>query len=678
MRSKTLSCKGLNGALIRNDFSRFWPLWAVYAVLWLFLVPLQQFLILFGRHTSHWSEKELVSAIQHQMISMGTDTGVVIAVIFGCLFAMALYSYLYSARSVGMMHSFPIRRSGLFFSHYLAGCVVFLGTHVVCALLTAAIQGAAGVLSWEIVGLWFLCTTGEMLFFYTFAVFCAMFTGQVLAVPVFYAIWNALVLVVTEMVQSLAETFLYGYQARVTPVWVEWMTPVGKLCKELYPVWERADGGSDKLVEMQGLGVLGGYALAALGLLAAAFLLYRFRRSETAGDTVSVGWAKQVFRFGMGLCTALILGQGLYRLIVNEFLGDSGNAEKHLLLALVCMVLLGLVGFYGAQMLLCKSFRVLKHSRKSAMVMAAAILLLGTSVGLDLFGIEMRLPKAERVASVDLRVSGSRWLETTITNEKEIQQMLAFHEDLLEQKEELQSAGMAAGETEALSCHVYLTYWTQSGRCVERSYPLFYGQKDLEDPETLAGMLDQLIRNPEVRKNALLTGTGYRSLEQLAEDLTGGEYFYPLNIQENGWDQQPEPFNAEVARDLWAALIRDIEAGHGGKILDPERSWEEQYVNDLRFWVPANKEAADAPRWYYEGDRGVMIPITFTTDYTELTAALKDHGLATETRPLMTQEVLEEQTAPKTEEAQEGAGEVVYQNPHTGEQVVAMTGELIR
>ncbi len=116
---------------------------------------------------------------------------------------------------------------------------------------------------------------------------------------------------------------------------------------------------------------------------------------------------------------------------------DPGNAEKHLLLAMVCMVLLGLVGFYGAEMLLCKSFRVLKHSWKSAMVMAAAILLLGISVGLDLFGVEMRLPKADQVVSVDLRVSSGQWFETTITNEKEIQQMLAFHENLLEQKEDL-------------------------------------------------------------------------------------------------------------------------------------------------------------------------------------------------------------------------------------------------
>lgn len=679
MRSKTLSCKGLNGALIRNDFSRFWPLWAVYAVLWLFLGPLQQFLLLFGSHTQYWNEMEAISASQEQLLSISSGTGVGIAVVFGCLFAMALYSYLDNARSVGMMHSFPIRRSGLFFSHYLAGCTVFVGTLAVCALLTAAIQGAAGVLSWKNIGLWFLCMAGEMLFFYTFAVFCAMFTGQVLAVPVFYAIWNALAWIMTMMVQSLAQTFLYGYQAGSIPAWVEWMTPVGKMCKELYPVWERTANESIKLTEMHGLGVLGIYTLAALALLAGAFLLYHFRRSETAGDTVSVGWAKQVFRFGAGLCTALILGQGLYHLIVNEFLGDSGNAEKHLLLAMVCMVLLGLVGFYGAEMLLCKSFRVLKHSWKSAMVMAAAILLLGISVGLDLFGVEMRLPKADQVVSVDLRVSSGQWFETTITNEKEIQQMLAFHENLLEQKEELQQKEreqrevIQAGKTEDLDCNIYLTYLTQNGKRVEREYRLIYSQKDLENPKTLAGELNQLVQSPEVRKNALLAGTGYDSIEKLAAELTGGDYGYPLNIHEGGWEQQREPFNEEVAKDLWAALIRDIEAGHGGKILSGQKTREERYVNDLEFRFLANENTTSPTRWYYGEDRAVSFTVEFTTDYTELTAALKAHGLVTEARPLMTQSDLEKRTNTGPTSGEESATEVVYEHPDTGEQVMAMS-----
>lgn len=679
MRSKTLSCKGLNGALIRNDFSRFWPLWAVYAVLWLFLVPLQQFLLLFGRHTQYWNEVEAISASQEQLLSMSGGTGVGIAVVFGCLFAMALYAYLDNARSVGMMHSFPIRRSGLFFSHYLAGCTIFVGTLAVCALLTAAIQGAAGVLSWKIVGLWFLCTAGEMLFFYTFAVFCAMFTGQVLAVPVFYAIWNALAWVMTMMVQSLTQTFLYGYQVGSIPAWVEWMTPVEKLCRNLFPVWERAANGGIKLVEMQGLGVLGIYALAALGLLAGAFLIYRFRRSETAGDTVSVGWAKQVFRFGVGLCTALILGQGLYHLIVNEFLGDSGNAEKHLLLAIVCMVLLGLVGFYGAEMLLCKSFRVLKHSWKSAMVMAAAVLLLGISVGLDLFGVEMRLPKADQVVSVDLRVSNGDWFETSITNEKEIQQMLAFHENLLEQKEELQQKKqeyrevVQEGEAEDLECNIHLTYLTSNGKRMQREYQVIYSQKDLENPKTLVGELNQLVQSTEARKNALLAGTGYDDVEKLAAELTGGDYSYPLNIQDGSWEQQREPFNEEVAKDLWAALIRDIEAGHGGKILNRQSAREERYVNELEFRFLANENTTDPTQWYYGEDRAVSFTVEFTTDYTELTAALKAHGLVTEARPLMTRFALDKRMEEKTPSEEEGAAEVVYQHPDTGEQVMAMS-----
>lgn len=39
---------------------------------------------------------------------------------------------------------------------------------------------------------------------------------------------------------------------------------------------------------------------------------YRRRRSESAGDIVSVRWAKVLFRYGVALTAALTIGQGLY------------------------------------------------------------------------------------------------------------------------------------------------------------------------------------------------------------------------------------------------------------------------------------------------------------------------------------------------------------------------------
>ena len=230
MRSKT-SC--FNGALLRKDLCRFWPLWCAYLAVWLVAVPLNQFLTLFGTSARYNTPIQLMDAAISDLLSMGTEMGLWMGLAFGCFFAMALFSYLCSARSVGMMHSFPIRREGLFFTHYLAGCIVFLSALAVTGLLAAAVQGAAGVLEWRNIGLWFICSAGQMLFFYSFAVFCTMFTGQILAVPVFYAALNVVVMALCQAVQMLGSIFLYGYNGGGTPAWVRWLTPPYQLMARL-------------------------------------------------------------------------------------------------------------------------------------------------------------------------------------------------------------------------------------------------------------------------------------------------------------------------------------------------------------------------------------------------------------------------------------------------------------
>ncbi|MEI3306737.1 MAG: hypothetical protein V8R40_12430 [Dysosmobacter sp.] len=293
MRSKT-SC--FNGTLLRKDLCRFWPLWCAYLAVWLVAVPLNQFLTLFGTSVRYYTPIQLVDAAVSNLLSMGTEMGLWMGLVFGCFFAMALFSYLCSARSVGMMHSFPIRREGLFFTHYLAGCIVFLSALAVTGLLAAAIQGAAGVLEWRNIGLWFICAAGQMLFFYSFAVFCTMFTGQILAVPVFYTALNVVVMALCQAVQMLGSIFLYGYNGGGTPAWVRWLTPPYQLMARLEATgtWNE-ELRCDVDHTVTGLGTLGVYVLAGLVLAGAALAIYRVRRSETAGDVVAVS--------GRGMCS---------------------------------------------------------------------------------------------------------------------------------------------------------------------------------------------------------------------------------------------------------------------------------------------------------------------------------------------------------------------------------------
>ena len=81
---------------------------------------------------------------------------------------------------------------------------------------------AGGVLRWLMVQMF------VGMFFFSFAVCCAMFTGHILALPVFYGVLNALVLGVSTMTDISMTSQLIGYSTRSalsSTVAVRWLTP---------------------------------------------------------------------------------------------------------------------------------------------------------------------------------------------------------------------------------------------------------------------------------------------------------------------------------------------------------------------------------------------------------------------------------------------------------------------
>lgn len=659
MRSKT-SC--FNGTLLRKDLGRFWPLWCAYLAVWLVAVPLNQFLTLFGTSIRYYTPIQLVDVAVSNLLDMGTEFGMWMGLAFGCFFAMALFSYLCSARSVGMMHSFPIRREGLFFTHYLAGCIVFLSSLAVTGLLAAAVQGAAGVLEWRNIGLFFLCAAGQMLFFYSFAVFCTMFTGQILAMPVFYTALNVVAMALCQSAQTLGSMFLYGYSGGGTPAWVRWLTPPYQLLSRLETTgtWNE-ELRCDVDHTVTGLGTLGVYVLAGLVLVGAALAVYRVRRSETAGDVVAVSWARHLFRFGVGICAALTVGQWLYYLIWSEFFEESVKSPA-LPLALVCMVALGLVGFFGAEMLLCKSFRVLRSGWKGAVVVTAVVLALGIGVGVDVTGVENRVPDAAAVESVEFSIGGNTYLSGTVKDPDTVEQFLQLHREMVADKkeEQLRKIRFYAGDPDKVQettgqCTVTLRY--QLGRTqMQRSYELFYPYEEVNDPTSLIAQMGALVQKPAVQRAALLDGS-ILTEQELLERLGGGSMIYPQTIYaDGGWSSSSYPFEGKVAQAVLKAVLRDIDAGRAGGTMFTEDGWEQTYENTLEFW-------------YTQGDDMSSLDIGITPAYTETIAVLRQYGIVSDQRPLMTNRELRDLSDQAADQPIQQDGyelQTLLENPGTG------------
>ena len=232
-----------NSTIYRKTMARYWPLWALYGVIWAFAIPLNLMASYFNalRWWQDISQAQAVLFDQALGLPGCLELGLCLSLVFGVLAAMAAFGYLYNNRAACTIHALPVRREALFWSNYLAGFSFLLlpqlaaglmGTVVELALLPSANWGEA----LSALGTIVLVQSGTALFFFSFAAFCAMFTGHLLALPAFYGILNGLVITVYFLVTSLMDLFFFGYSGMQaeTPL-VRYLTPVYALeeaCRE--------------------------------------------------------------------------------------------------------------------------------------------------------------------------------------------------------------------------------------------------------------------------------------------------------------------------------------------------------------------------------------------------------------------------------------------------------------
>ena len=204
MRSAT---SYFNGTLYRKTLARFWPLWGLWGVGWLFLLA-RYF------EVSSWRSNDPAQVL----FSMAKDlpnilsAGLLLAVAFAILCAMAVFGYLYNSRSACWTHALPVRREALFTTQYLAGLSFLLLPLLAVGVLTAIVEMSfLPISSWgaalSALLAWLLAQGGMCLFFFSFAAFCAMFTGHILALPAFYFILNFLVSGLWYLLSNLMREF---------------------------------------------------------------------------------------------------------------------------------------------------------------------------------------------------------------------------------------------------------------------------------------------------------------------------------------------------------------------------------------------------------------------------------------------------------------------------------------
>ena len=609
MQSKT---SFFNPTLFRKNLSRYWPLWG-FASFVGFLIPaavLVQMVQQGDMRIAPLVVREGYYALLGYVVP-------IVSLCYAILCAMTVWNYLYNARSVGLMHTLPIRREGLFLTNLLSGLAMMLIPYAVAGGLSTILFACCGGFdAWGTL-VTILGIIGESLTFFGIATFCAFLTGNIFVLPALYFLLNFLAPLGDWIVNLFARGFLFGFTSQYSGS-VEFLCPVVYLCQNLYYHSEYArdsvTGYNTTLsaVTLEGGWLIALYAAAGLVFLGLSYLLYRRRQSERAGDVAAVRAFRPIFRFGAAALCALLGGRLLYALLWESF--QSGDGFAPVPMAIFLMVA-GLIGYYGASMLLSKSLRVFRGSAVGALCLVVACAAFCAGMRFDLFGAERRIPEDSEIHQLELYAAGNTYYLSPEDNAqllaeaKTLQETLIAQKSLIESNYETYRHGSTSSDPDTYTSIRYV-YTLKNGATVERFYTVSFTRSDLQEPGNYAHALDAFINSAAMRQARLRWGDPDFKVEGgwFSAQYTGG---FDLGTRE--------------CETLLSAIARDAGNGTWGRY-DWFEDGETAYAMDLSFSFV--RTLTDERGTRYESYDSISIAVR--PEMAETKQALLDLGLAAE------------------------------------------------
>ena len=636
--------------LFRKNLTRFWPLWGGASFLGS-LFPLALLLQLM-RGRVDLIEPLSVTEMYYSVLCYGVP---ILSLLYAILCAMLVWSYLYNSRSVGLMHTLPITRRGVFVTNFLSGMAMMLIPYAIVGTLCVLISLAYGVL--EPVGLLVtvLGVLGESFFYFASATLVAFMVGNVFALPAVYFLLHFLAPLLDWLLCLFAGNFIFGLDSYYSGV-VEFLSPTVYLVErvnvnctyeEVQVVTEltHTDGYITRLtaVTLENAWLIGVYALVGVVFLALAYVLYARRRSESAGDVVAVGWMKPVFRFGLAALAALLGGQALYALFWDSF--QSGSYYDALPMA-VCMLVAGTIGYYAASMLLAKSLRVFRGSWKGLILVAAGCIALCCVLRFDLLGISRRVPEASQVQKVEFYAADNTYKLYPGEDDALLEQVRTAHKTIVADQDYVRDYEdsdrrylVVSGDTTMTETYIRFIYTLNNGLQVERRYSIPLTKYRIKQEGTYDNLLDTLVNSETMKARRLHAGDDRYTI--ISGDLyleSSGDYF---------------DLSSREAAAVLDAVAKDAAGGTWG-----DYDWFDQNGNNA---YALNLELSFTYPGDYGGTSYDWINITVRPGMDNTVACLKELGLVTE-RDLVTREDMEKMTSRNRSEAVEYAEKMAQEN----------------
>ena len=443
-----------NAGIFKSMLKRFWPLWTVYFAVWFMSLPLPSLVVrLQGLKESAVS---VVAAAMRTSVEMSIISGF----LMGILAAMAVFSFLYNSRSCGMVASAPVRREAVFCSAYLAGALPVIAANLLIAVLNWLFtlgSGIDGSCIFKMNAILFAVNSMEFLIFFSIAAFTAMLTANIVALPVFYIIFNFVFLGMEYVVRILYGMFVFGYSDLPDCI-LEFTSPLIYLFTRI-GLNVRISALS-ATISMTNWSVLLGYIIAAIALSVIALLLFRRRRMESAGDVVAIKSLRPVFRFCFTACSALCFGLLFFVIISSLFTSLSTS-----MLVLSAGLIIGaFIGYFASEMLLKKSFHVFVGNWKGFIITAILCIVFAFVCVTDLFDLSSQLPDIDDIEMIVCSGEGGGY---DVTERSDIEAILKVNKAIIDDRDKYE--GLDDTDYENVG-YISLRYKLRDGHSVYRGY----------------------------------------------------------------------------------------------------------------------------------------------------------------------------------------------------------------
>lgn len=415
-----------NLTIAKKAFKRTMPVWLIHAIVWAFALP-----VILGNFIAEGYTS--VNDIGEYVLQASLVLGISLGCAASALMNELLTNYLYSTRSISLYHSIPVRRECLFVTHGITALAALIIPMAGCSAIAAAMAPDAVGYILQGVGIYSLM----ILFFTGFSMLCCHMTGHVAVGTVVYVILNFTAIVMEYVVKYITSFFYFGYEASdfVTMK----LSPIVYLIG--YTSVDRVRDASGNVIgyEYDGMGYLMAIAAVGLVLMGLAWLLYRCRKSEAAGEVISHMPLRPVFKYSVTTGFAFIIGLLFYAV---SYMARSQGGHSVIWMG-VCMVMGGAIGYWGAEMLLRKSLRVIRTGWKGFAAVVICIALFCTAMSFDVFGVESHVPELEDVKYAYMNGAYYDYSFEADKGDAVIADMLELHQTIVDNRDALEEISVS-------------------------------------------------------------------------------------------------------------------------------------------------------------------------------------------------------------------------------------------